>query len=223
MRVEPRADDAEAVWKRFRAGRLTALCDIELPWSDWSMRPETIVTILDELSAHRRTNVVELGSGVSTVYIAAQLRQISGRVRAVEHDAAWARVIEDRLDVAGLGGHAELLVAPLEHTDLALDQTTWYAAGTLALLRDEPIDALIVDGPPGGPDRPLSRYPALPFFIDALGPNALVVLDDVTRPGEREILDRWESEFDSVFERRPDLRIAMAVGRRRAGPGPRAA
>ena len=178
------------------------------------MRPETIVTILDELRAHRHTNVVELGSGVSTVYIAAQLRRISGRVRAVEHDADWARVIEDRL---------KLLVAPLEHTEMALDQTTWYAAGTLAPLRDEPIDALIVDGPPGGPDRPLSRYPALPFFMDALGPNALVVLDDVARPGEREILDRWESEFDPVFERRPDLRIAMAVSRRRPGPSPRSA
>ena len=114
MRVEPRTDGAEAVGKRFRAGRLTTLRDTELPWSDWSMRPEAIVTILDELRAHRRSNVVELGSGVSTVYIAAQLRRISGRVRAVEHDADWARVIEDRLDVAGLAGHAELLVAPLE-------------------------------------------------------------------------------------------------------------
>ena len=111
-------------------------------------------------------------------------------------------------------------MAPLEHTDFALDQTTWYAAGTLAPLRDEPIDALIVDGPPGGPDRPLSRYPALPFFMDALGPNALVVLDDVARPGEREILDRWESEFEPAFERRPDLRIAMAVSCRRPGPFP---
>ena len=62
MRVEPRTDGAEAVGKRFRAGRLAALCDIELPWSDWSMRPEAIVTILDDLRAHRRSNVVTLNS-----------------------------------------------------------------------------------------------------------------------------------------------------------------
>ena len=78
-------------------------------------------------------------------------------------------------------------------------------------MRDEPIDALIVDGPPGGPGSTVVAVPRASLFIDALGPNALVVLDDVARPGEREILDRWESEFDPAFERRPDLRIAMAV------------
>jgi predicted O-methyltransferase YrrM len=190
---------------------LEALCDIELPWSDWALLPEAIATIVGELRAHRRTNVVELGSGVSTVYIAAQLRRISGRVRSIEHDADWARVIEDRLEVAGLGGHGELIVAPLQPCDLSLDDTAWYAPAALAPLRDEPIDALIVDGPPGGPERPLSRYPALPFFIDALGPNALVVLDDVGRPGEREILDRWESEFGLRFERLTDRRLALAA------------
>jgi predicted O-methyltransferase YrrM len=191
---------------------LEALCDVELPWSDWSMLPEAIATIVGELEAHRRTNVVELGSGVSTVYIAAQLWQIGGRVRAVEHNADWAPVIQDRLDVAGLGGHAELVMAPLEHCDLALDDTPWYGPAALAPLRDEPIDALIVDGPPGGPERPLSRYPALPYFVDALSPNALVVLDDVGRPGEQEIVERWESEYGLRFERLTDRRLALAVG-----------
>ena len=77
------------------------------------------------------------------------------------------------------------------------------------------IDALIVDGPPGGTDRRLSRYPALPFFIEVLSPSALIILDDLERPGEREVLNRWESEFELRFERLPHLRIAIAS---RAGP-----
>jgi predicted O-methyltransferase YrrM len=195
--------------------RLLSLCEADLPWSDWSMRPAAITRILSELRMRRHGTVIELGSGVSTIYIAAQLRRTSGRVRVVEHDAGWARVVEDGLEASGLGGHAELITAPLEPCELALDETTWYAPGALADMLDDRIDALIVDGPPGGTDRPLSRYPALPFFIEVLSPSALIILDDLERPGEREVLNRWESEFELRFERLTHLRIAMAS---RAGP-----
>jgi predicted O-methyltransferase YrrM len=189
---------------------LAPLCDVYLPWSNWSLRPAAIVTVLTEMLVHRRRNVVELGSGVSTVYLSAFLRQTAGKIHAVEHDSDWARVVVDRLEAAGLSDHGEVIQAPLEHNELALDATTWYASDALAPLSDDPIDVLLVDGPPGGPDRPLSRYPAVPFFLDALSPIALVVLDDLERPGEQEILSRWEAESDLRFERLPHLRIAMA-------------
>jgi protein-L-isoaspartate O-methyltransferase len=70
---------------------LAPLCNVFLPWTNWSLRPASIVTILTEMLLHRRRVVVELGSGVSTVYLAAFLRDTAGKVYAVEHDPAWAR------------------------------------------------------------------------------------------------------------------------------------
>ena len=46
-----------------------------------------------------------------------------------------------------------------------------------------------------------ARAPALPVLWDRLAPGATVVLDDIERPGEQEVLRRWEGEFDVVFTR----------------------
>ncbi len=78
-------------------------------------------------------------------------------------------------------------------------------------------DLLIVDGPPAdGPGQGAARAPALPALQDKLAPGATVVLDDAVRPGESEVLERWERGTDWRFERRAVQ--AIAVGHRRA-PG----
>ena len=75
----------------------------------------------------------------------------------------------------------------------------------------EPIDLLLVDGPPSGePGRERSRYPALPALEARLAPGAAVVLDDAGRPGERWVLERWEAAYGIRFERLSD---GLAMGR----------
>ena len=87
----------------------------------------------------------------------------------------------------------------------------WYDEAALAdglreALQGDPIDLLVVDGPPAhAVGHGLARYPALPALEDRLAPGATVVLDDAERPGEQEVLRRWEREtglsFDSGAER----------------------
>ena len=55
-----------------------------------------------------------------------------------------------------------------------------------------------------------SRYPALPALEPRLAPGAIVVLDDATRPGEREILERW-SELGWRFGARPGEGVATGT------------
>ena len=70
-----------------------------------------------------------------------------------------------------------------------------------------------MDGPPADTaDKVLARYPALPALRARLAPGATVVLDDVERPGEQEVLTRWEREHDVVFERR-GATAGVALGR----------
>jgi hypothetical protein len=52
--------------------------------------------------------------------------------------------------------------------------------------------------------------PALSY--DWLAPGATVVLDDAERPGEREVLRRWEHETGLDFDRRAE-QAGMAVAR----------
>jgi len=162
-----------------------------LPWTEGALRPAALVVVCNEIVLADRREIVELGSGVSTIVLARLMREREGRLTSLEHDPDWGQVVRSQLKREGLTHVAHLVEAPLEAHPLALGDAPWYAERTVAEL-PEAIELLLVDGPPGyvdGMER--SRYPALPALEPRLAPGAIVVLDDTARPGEREILERW--------------------------------
>jgi predicted O-methyltransferase YrrM len=197
------------------------------------MRPAGLATVCNDIVLNGRRRVVELGSGVSTVLLARLLCQrwpLGGfRVGAVEHDAHWAQWVSEQLDREGMGSDVVVVHAPLAPHPRAVAGLSWYDdAALIAGLRDtlggDRIDLLLVDGPPAyAAGHGLARYPALPVLCDWLAPGATVVLDDAERPGEQEVLRRWERETGLDFDRRAD-QAGVAVARvGGAGPvtGPR--
>jgi len=60
---------------------------------------------------------------------------------------------------------------------------------------------LIVDGPPVK-TASSARYPALPFFMERLAEDAIVIMDDGSRNDEKIICQDWLKmfpEFDSEY------------------------
>jgi len=178
-----------------------------LPWSSGAMRAAGLVVVCNEVLHGARTRVVECGSGASTVVLARLLRERgSGSVVAIEHDMAWATLIGDLLRREKLDKIARVICAPLE------GEPPWYAPAALDALPAE-VDLLVVDGPPAhSPGEGRRRAPALAFFEPRLVPGATVVLDDLQRSGEREVLARWEAETSWRF--RIDEAADVAVGAR---------
>jgi predicted O-methyltransferase YrrM len=185
-----------------------------LPWTEGALRPAALAVICNEIVFGDRHEVVELGSGVSTVVLARLMRERGGRLTSVEHDPDWARVVRSQLEREELTNVVELIEGPLEPHPLAPDGAPWYPEAAVAELPN-PIDLLLVDGPPGyGEGMERSRYPALPALNDHLAMNAMVVLDDATRPGERDILARWtgdEGVFRWLFSVREAEGIATGI------------
>jgi predicted O-methyltransferase YrrM len=210
--VDWTADDARALQV------LGPLLDVGgyLPWSSGAMRASGLVTVCNEIVLGGRRRVVELGAGASTLLFARLLRQeaAGGTLVAVEHDARWATWVTARLEREGLSDVAQVVLAPLGPHALGVDGLPWYASEPLeAALQGAPVDLLLVDGPPAfASDAALARYPALPALLPFLAPDAAVVLDDVVRAGESEVLARWEAETPFSFERR----TAEAIGLGRA-------
>lgn len=184
-----------------------------LPWSSGAMRASGLVTICNEIVLGGRRRVVELGAGTSTLLIARLLHEQGGgaTLDAIEHDARWAGWVNERLAREGLEAVARVTLAPLRPHPLALDGLPWYAAGPLtAAMEGAPVELLIVDGPPAfEAAAALARYPALPALLPFLASDAVVVLDDVVRDGEADVLTRWERESAFRFERRPLEAIAL--------------
>jgi len=185
---------------------LAPLSTTYLPWSASAMRPSGIVAVLNEIYVNRRRAVVELGSGVSTFYIGRLLRQRGGHIWTVEHDERWADLVDQELASEGLGDVVTVVHAPLKpiQSEWPGEEATWYEESCLnEMTAGQSIDLLIVDGPPAyqaGHEH--ARYPAGPFFASTLAEDYAVVLDDIDRQGEQDIMERWEGELDVTFERR---------------------
>lgn len=175
-----------------------------LPWTSSSLRPLGLVTVLNEIHVRGRTTIVECGGGVSTVFIARLLERLGdGLLTTLEHSDEWIAFLQRQLAREGLGHRVRVVHAPLAPHPLGWDGPWYDEAAVTAGLPDAPIDLLIVDGPPAvQPGTERSRYPALPVLADRLSPDAAVVLDDVQRRGEQEVLVRWEAEHELRFERR---------------------
>ena len=193
---------------------LGALPGPYLPWSSGSMRPAGLVEVCNDVVLHDRRSIVELGSGVSTVMLARLLAQLGGsttrRLVAVEHDARWRRWVLGQLAAEGAGADVVVVEAPLTSRPGAADPA-WYDEAAVNAATDA-IDLLVVDGPPAFEDgRGLARHRALVVLRDRLVPGATVVLDDIERAGEQEVLRRWEDEFDVAFRRVVDAGIAIAT------------
>lgn len=191
---------------------LAALTGPYLPWGSGAMRPAGLVLVCNDIVLNGRRRVVELGSGISTVLLARLLTQRAPdggwRLAAVEHDDRWGSWVAGQLDREGIGADVVVIDAPLvPHPDVDggpewYDQTA-VAAGLDTALQGELIDLLVVDGPPAyGTGKGMARHLALPVLHERLASGATVVLDDVERPGEQDVLRRWEDEFGLVFDRR---------------------
>jgi hypothetical protein len=181
-----------------------------LPWTTGSMRPAGLVVVCNEIVHGARTGIVECGSGVSTVLLTRLLRERgAGILVALEHDRHWAALVQDHLRRESLDAIGRVMYAPLG------GDPVWYRAAGLEGVPAE-VDLLIVDGPPAfEPGHATRRAPALPRLSERLVAGAAIVLDDINRPGERQVIAGWEASSDWRFAL--DERAGVAVGRR-AGP-----
>jgi hypothetical protein len=222
----PHLNGAPAKWSVSDLVGLQALQPLApsyVAWTAWSMSPAAVATVVNEILVRRRSSVVELGSGTSTIFLAKALQSIGGQLLTVEHDRTWARYVTDTLEANGLQETAEVVVAELEVQPHREERrgwrpaTTWYDMTALAPRLPPAIDLLVVDGPPSGEHRhSLAREPAVSQLSSRLATDGFaIMLDDATRAPEAETVRRWEELLGIQFT--IVERIALAIGRSDGG------
>lgn len=163
-----------------------------------AISPDTALEYVRLIRQLRPATVVELGSGVSTVLSALQLRDNgSGRVIAVDDDAAWARRTRIELEEHGVQDWAEVRHAVLRPTEVEEDTVPWYDRDKLADI--DRIDLLLIDGPKDYRDRG-HRRPGLTHLVDRLGEDAVVFVDDGIRARWRHWVYAWAKENGFLVE-----------------------
>lgn len=183
---------------------LRPLCTTYLPWSSAAMRPSGLVKVLNEIILNQRKTIVECGGGISTFLMAKVIKEYSGKIYTIEHNKEWYVYLESLLKRHKLRENVNIIFAPLVPSKFSLfGENYWYDCECIdRKIPKKEVDFLIVDGPPSFPIKnKYSRYPAVPFFWEYLSEDYTILLDDINRQGEQEIIYSWEREFDIKFEK----------------------
>lgn len=201
-------ESAEETQRELLAAQyLAPLMHSYIPWSRAALAPSAVATILNDIIMNQRKTIVELGGGISTIYIARLLAERNeGMLYTIEHDANWLKTLSAMLDKEKIGQRVSLIHAPLRTlkrlNNDRLKILEWYDEGEVdRQTKNLQIDQLIVDGPNPTPEDLYNRFPAVPILLDKLSDSNMVLLDDAGRKGEREILKIWETLLGTTLQR----------------------
>jgi predicted O-methyltransferase YrrM len=189
--------------------------DLPMPSTrGWAASPDLLLTLVDIVIREEPKLVVECGSGTSTLWFALTMQRfgIPGRIVSLEHDDTFAESTRNVLRMHTASAIADVRYAPLEDYELNGKTYPWYARRAWSDLKA--IDLLFVDGPPADTGEH-ARYPAVPLLHDALSESATVILDDLIRTDEQQVVQQWLDELQDLVSKIVDLEKKAAIVRRR--------
>jgi hypothetical protein len=162
------------------------------PWSGASLTPAAMRLVINDVVINQRKYLVELGSGISTLFLAKLASQYGCHFTSVEHDANWIAIMKSILHRNKLSSHVDLLHAPL--APFRDTNIMWYDTTYLESIRTTRIEMLLIDGPPAHSLHNMnSRSCALPWFSGQFSERHSIFLDDIFRQGEKECVIQWRS------------------------------
>ena len=161
----------------------------------WAASPELLVEVYRQILDKKPRLVLDIGSGLTTLIAAFALKKNGrGHVVALEHEPGFAEETSALLRKHNLGDWGSLEFSRLVDRRVGSERYSWYDARMEFFA---PIELMIVDGPPGNSGK-LARYPAVPLLRKRLAPSSVIILDDLHRPDEREIFQKWATELGAV-------------------------
>lgn len=171
---------------------LNKLTELPLNFGGWAITAQFMENVVYEIYLNKPNLIVECGSGTSTIISAACLKDIGrGKVISLDHEELFADRTRKLLAKEKLEGYSTVATVPLEDYKLKDGRWKWYGADLGKIIK-EPIDILIVDGPPQSVQF-LSRYPAVPLLKEFFADDCIIMLDDGLREDERIIANKWAS------------------------------
>lgn len=156
------------------------------------MSADGLLLLSDLVLQRQPRNILELGSGSSTIWMGLFAKQCGSKLTTVEHDNHYADETARLIKDFGLEDTVNLRLAELTEIRMNGRDAMWYDPQALEGL--DGIDMLVVDGPPKA-TGPEARLPALSMLVDSLAPNCTVILDDMHRKEEQTIFSRWQEAY----------------------------
>ena len=161
-----------------------------IPYNSWSLSPRAMMLIINHILINDVKNIVEFGSGISTIFLnnLSKKNNLRLNIISVDHDDNWQKTIKEKYNVAGVN----FVHAPLKSTmKFKNSDFTWYDNEVLKAIDKSNVDFVIVDGPIGK-KSPYERAGAFEFFRSELErKNFSCFLDDTNVKELKEIMNHY--------------------------------
>lgn len=158
------------------------LIDLEDFWGrNWAVSKAGAEFIVDTLHARRPLNVLECGSGNSTLLFSEYAKDTGSYVCSLEHEKKYFNRTVSLLEEFSLKDFVDLKLVSLS------GKPPWYQVSL-----STKFDFILIDGPPG---HTRGRTVALPNLWGHLSEDFIVILDDAQRPDEKGALNDWKDNF----------------------------
>lgn len=172
-----------------------------VPRGAWTLSSDALKVLVDEIASVRPRHILELGSGYSTLAMAATLRElgIEGKITSLDHKRKYLMQTRLLLERNALSSWVDWRLAPLERCRCIDYDGPWYSMDALTGL--DPVDMVLIDGPPAIL-HPKIRYPTLEILRNKCKPGCRILVDDADRESERQMIARWMESSGVVLEHR---------------------
>lgn len=163
-----------------------------IPFTGSALRPSSIVTILNDIIINERRNIIEFGSGISTLVIAKIIEQeeLDINFYSVEEDQVWMNLIKAKLEKHQISNNVKQIYSPI----VPANDSSWHDTSFIETI-DE-IDCIVVDGPKAfSKETSNIRTHALDAIKNKLSNSYSIFLDDCHRANESKILNDWSDQL----------------------------
>lgn len=181
---------------------LESQLDLKYPiyWNDWAIEEKFAKLLIYKIVTNRPKNIVELGSGLSTLLMAKTISSLGYDffLHSFDSDKLFLKETKNLLMAEGLYNENSI---KLKHSEIKKIEKkglgySWYNPDDFNFNFDC-VDLLIVDGPVGSFCKN-ARYPAFPVLKKYLRKGSIVLLDDANREDEKEIIELWKQENPEI-------------------------
>jgi predicted O-methyltransferase YrrM len=179
----------EEAWQHYRQGefysQLIHFLKLSAPipsTRSWAASPDVLLTLFEIAQRTTPRVILDLGSGMSTLVLAKSAPQ--AKIISVDNSEEYAEKTRKLLAAHAIT-NVEIRVAPLTAHHSGVE---WYDTSVLGDISE--IDLLFIDGPPGSKNNQ-ARLPAVAECLKKLKANAVIVIDDAARDGERAMAEKF--------------------------------
>lgn len=160
--------------------------DANIAWTHWNISRWLANYLMTHLSDRRPQSILEVGSGISTLFLAAYAAQNKSKFICLDHDPVFYGQTSRLLKRFNLNKYVDLRLEPLVKLDTPAGSYQWYAVGFFGSF-----DFVFIDGPPKDEGRMGNLFAIAPHLTT----KSEVWLHDANRKHEQACQELWKNYF----------------------------